>query len=278
MTKQFRYILFVLTVLFATRQCVCRVADTGLSSEVAVFAYDSSDTIAVPSLPESLERSIYAHPYSVTYSNPDTHRMWINTGALSAAFVGSLLALQCLPEDATSWNRKEITSKPLFKRWFKNIFKRGPEWDHDKFYFNYMLHPYAGAAYFMGARSCGYNMWQSLLYSACISTIGWEFGVEAFMERPSYQDLFVTPLVGSAIGEGFYRVKRHIVNNGYRLLGSKFIGEFVAFLVDPVNEFVGLFAGNDARKIAEYRRRGCSMTMSLMTSVEGRGITFCATF
>jgi hypothetical protein len=159
--------------------------------------------------------------------------------------------LECLPEDATSWNRAEIRNKAPFKRWFKNVFKRGPEWDHDKFYFNYVLHPYAGAVYFMSARSCGFNMWQSLLYCTCISTIGWEFGVEAFMERPSIQDLFVTPLVGSAIGEGFYCIKRYLVHHNYSLLGSRFLGGFVAFLVDPVNEVVGLFAGNEARKVSK---------------------------
>ena len=118
-------------------------------------------------------QSIYAHPYSVTGRDPDWHRMRVNTATLCGAYVGTLFVLECLPEDATSWNRAELREQPMFKRWFKNIFKRGPEWDHDKFYFNYLLHPYAGAVYFMSDRSCGFNMWQSLLYCTCISTVGW---------------------------------------------------------------------------------------------------------
>ncbi len=222
--------------------------------------------------------SIYQLPYSMRGSAPNWHRMWVNTAVFAGAFVGTLLVLECLPEDATSWNRSELQKDPAQKRWFQNIFKRGPEWDHDNPIFNYVLHPYAGAVYFMSARSCGFNFYQSLLYSACISTIGWEFGIEACMERPSIQDIFVTPLVGSALGEMFYKLKRHIVSNDYRLWGSPVIGNIVAFLVDPVNEVVGLFSGNPARKL--HMRERCGATSSLMPTI-GRGtvgFSFACTF
>lgn len=176
----------------------------------------------------------YDLPYSVTGKAYDWHRLWINTSALSSAFVGTLLVLECLPEDATSWNRAELQDVPLFKRWRNHVLKKGPEWDHDKFYFNYILHPYAGAVYYMSARSCGFNAWQSMFYCSLISNVGWEFGIEAFMERPSYQDMLITPIVGSLIGEGFYKAKRAIVNNGYSLLGSSLLGNIVAFVIDPV--------------------------------------------
>lgn len=207
--------------------------------------------------------SIYSLPYSMTGRSHDWRRLWINTGVLTGAFVGTLLVLECLPEDATTWNRAELREVPLGRRWVDHVLKEGPEWDHDKFIFNYVLHPYAGAAYFMSARSVGFNFWQSLLYSAIISDVGWEFGIEAFMERPSYQDLFITPLVGSAIGEGFYKLKRHLVQNDYRLFGSPVLGNIVAFLIDPVNEVVGIFDHNPAR--AEARR---------LKSERGEGLSF----
>lgn len=184
-------------------------------------------------------QSIYGRPASWTYSEPWWHGLWINTAVYAGAFVSTLLVLETLPEDATAWNRKEISSVPFYKRWFRNIFKKGPEWDHDLFIFNFVLHPYAGAVYFMAARTCGFNFWQSMLYSAAISTLGWEFGIEACMERPSYQDIFITPLVGSMIGEGFYRLKRMIVDRNYEILGSNIFGHFLAFFLDPVNEVVG---------------------------------------
>lgn len=186
-----------------------------------------------------LPQSIYGKPLSWTYSDPWWQGLWINTAVYAGAFIGTLFVLECLPEDATAWNRAEIQQDPFWKRWYQNIFKKGPEWDHDNAIFNYVLHPYAGAAYFMAARTCGFNFWQSMLYSACISTFGWEFGIEACMERPSYQDLFITPLVGSMIGEGFYRLKRQIVERGYELLGSQFFGHCCAFFLDPVNEMLG---------------------------------------
>lgn len=81
-------------------------------------------------------KSIYELPYSVKGCSPDWHRLWINTAILSGAFVGTLLVLECLPEDATAWNRAELQDVPLFKRWRDHVIKEGPEWDHDKFYFN----------------------------------------------------------------------------------------------------------------------------------------------
>lgn len=204
------------------------------------------DTIAVIS---GYPHTIYGKPASWTYSDPWWHGMWINTAVLSGAFISTLFVLELLPEDATAWNRADISSVPFYERWYRNIFKLGPEWDHDNPIFNYVLHPYAGAAYFMSARTCGFNFWQSMLYSAAISTIGWEFGIEACMERPSYQDLFITPVVGSILGEGFYRLKRLIVNNNYEILGSPVIGHIVAFLLDPVNEVVGALRPGTCRSI-----------------------------
>lgn len=203
----------------------------------------------------SIGKTLFELPNSVTGRNPDWHRLWINTATLCCAFVGSLLVLECLPEDATSWNRAELQDVPLFKRWHNHVIRKGPEWDHDKFYFNYILHPYAGATYYMAARSCGFNAWQSLLYCTCISTIGWEFGIEAFMERPSIQDIFITPLVGGAIGEMFYKLKRKIVANGYQLGGSSLLGNITVFLIDPVNEVIGLFAGNPCRELVKRGKR-----------------------
>lgn len=249
-------LLFALFVLPTTlkAQEISEPDEILTSVETIDISTLTPDTSLTGDLPESdvkiTPTSIYALPYSRTLSVPDWKRLWINTSVLGGAFVGTLLVLECLPEDATTWNRAELQKVPLFKRWYEHVIKDGPEWDHDNPLFNYVLHPYAGAAYFMAARSCGFNFYQSLLYSSLVSTVGWEFGIEAFMERPSIQDLFITPLAGSIIGEGFYRLKRDIVENGYELFGSKFLGGLACFLLDPVNEAVGLFAGNPARKVA----------------------------
>lgn len=259
-TKEIRRFLCLVLAVAVAR------TDIDASMAVADSVVVARDSTATE--PYGKPRSIYEMPYSVTGRSQDWHRLWINTATLSGAFIGTLLVLECLPEDATSWNRAELQDVPLFKRWHNHVIKKGPEWDHDKFYFNYLLHPYAGAVYYMAARSCGFNAWQSLLYCTCISTIGWEFGIEAFMERPSIQDIFVTPLVGSLIGEGFYKIKRKIVENGYTLAGSRVLGNIVAFLIDPVNEVIGLFAGNPCREQARMAAAP-KLTSSLVLSAGG---------
>lgn len=203
--------------------------------------------------------SIYDMPYSLSTNCPNYRRLWLNTGVLFGGGLAALGILQVLPEDATSWNKKEITSIPLFKRWWRNV-RKGPVWDGDNLIFNYVLHPYAGAAYYMGARSQGFNAVNSFIYAAGISTIFWEYGIEAFMEIPSIQDLLITPIAGCLIGEGFYLLKRHIVANGYELFGSGLLGNIVACIIDPVNEVIGLFAGNPCRT-------GCGTDIACRPSV-----------
>lgn len=274
--KQLKSLVLFLSITIAfTDDIYSMPADTLFIINVNTdSAIEYNKEISLVNVKNDKSVSPYALPYSMTGNSYDWRRLWMNTATLSGAFVGTLLVLECLPEDATSWNRAELQDVPLFKRWHNHVIKKGPEWDHDKFYFNYILHPYAGAAYFMAARSCGFNFWRSTLYGSIVSTIGWEFGIEAFMERPSIQDIFVTPIVGSCIGEGFYHVKRWLVDNDYRLFGSPILGGILAFLVDPVNEFTGLWLGNPARRIAHERAKkidssGFSLTPTIMKSNKG---------
>ena len=190
--------------------------------------------------------NLYQLPYSRTLSIPNWGRLWANTAVLMAGGVTTMLILEALLEDATAWNKAANNRVPLFKRYVNHL-KAGPVWDGDKFIFNYILHPYAGAAYYMSARSCGFNCFGSFMYSFCISTFFWEYGFEAFNEIPSVQDLVITPVVGSVMGECFYKLKRHIVSEGYRLWGSPILGYFVAFICDPVNETLGYFRGDQKR-------------------------------
>ena len=205
----------------------------------------------LPNFPKNhdLKPSVYELPYSLWIHRPNYRKVVYNSVALYAAGVAMLGILELLPEDATAWNKEEIRSTPFFERWWNHV-KKGPVWDRDKWYFNYLLHPYGGAAYYMSARSQGFSAPYSMLYGFGISTLFWEYGIEAFNEIPSIQDLIITPLAGAVIGEAFYVLKRSIVAGGYTLFGSKFLGNVVAYLIDPVNEVLGLIYGNDARRIS----------------------------
>ena len=277
----------ILTLIILLLALAPRVSATDTAWGLAVEAqeYVSVDQVHIDTTSLAMLRtmhakptrlSLYELPYSMTTSQPNWKRLWINAGIFAGAYIGTLAVLECLPEGATNWNRTTIENTPWYKRWEKNVLRKGPEWDGDDFIFNYVLHPYAGAVYFMSARSAGFNFYQSLLFSACVSTIGWEFGIEGTMERPSIQDIFITPLVGSLVGELFYHAKRYIVANDYHLLGSKFLGGFVCFLIDPVNEIVGLF-GSDTRRL-HLRERGVSSSLTPAVSRDGLALSLRCTF
>lgn len=219
---------------------------------------------------------IYDMPYSINASYPNYHRLAANTAVLFGGGVVALGILAILPEDATAWNKKEYEGVPLFQRYFNNVI-HGPHFDSDNAIFNYVLHPYAGAAYYMSARSQGFNLWQSWLYSFSVSAFFWEFGIEAFMERPSWQDLVITPMGGLLLGEAFYLAKRYIVEHDYRLLGTKWLGYPVAFLLDPVNECLGYFRGNEAHNWSQRHHKATDPTLEVRPNIaplRGGGATY----
>lgn len=239
-------------------------------------AVESLDTVAASEdvhrlLPDPLaaekkkiQPCIYDMPYSMWDSYPDYRRLVGNTAILVGGGIATVGVLSLLPDDATAWNRKEREKVPMWQRYFNNVM-HGPVVDKDNAIFNYVLHPYAGAAYYMSARSLGFNLWQSALYGAAVSTLFWEYGFEAFYEIPSVQDLIITPVCGAVLGELFYLSKRKIVEHDYELLGTKWLGYPVAFLLDPVNEFLGFFRGNPAHNYRERHQTERQAVDLLMT-------------
>ena len=138
---------------------------------------------------------------------PDWIGLARDTGLLlgyqSVATFGIIYAL---PEDISRW--PETTATGFGASWVHNV--QHPTFDHDAWWINYVMHPYFGAMYYIRARERGFGEFQSFLYSAFASTM-YEFGVEAFFEKPSIQDLIVTPVAGALLG-GFVLepVRRHI--------------------------------------------------------------------
>ncbi|MDV5169438.1 DUF3943 domain-containing protein [Photobacterium rosenbergii] len=149
---------------------------------------------------------------------------------LSVATVG-LMTL--LPESVTNWDPEDTNLKGLGKKWWDNV-KEGPVWDKDDHYLNYIMHPYFGGVYYTAARHSGFNEWESFLYSATMSTFFWEYGVEAFAEVPSIQDIIVTPLFGAAVGEWMFQTEMEITANRGKVMGSKTMGDVSLFFLNPV--------------------------------------------
>lgn len=184
---------------------------------------------------------VYDRPYSLSENIVDKETIKRNTAVMFGVGVGTMAFLYAMPSGFTNW---EDDGKSPFKKWWDNV-SREPVWDSDDFFLNYVTHPYAGAIYYMGARSAGANAAYSFLYSFALSTFFWEYGLEAFAERPSIQDLIVTPVIGSLLGEGFYVAKRHILENDGYLCDSKTLGKATLWLMDPITEAGHLLWGND---------------------------------
>ena len=153
--------------------------------------------------------------------------------------------LYAMPEDVTGWSVEDKQGYSMSKYW-NNI--TNPQIDTDDFYLNWVVHPYWGASYFVRARERGYSNMQSFWYSAMLSAM-FEFGAEALAEEPSYQDLVLTPALGSLLGAWFMQVREGVRERtdlrGYRSTGDKWIW----VLTDPLgslNHQVDKLFGVDA--------------------------------
>ena len=121
--------------------------------------------------------------------------VWFDTGVLAGAQLVAAGVLFFTPESVSNWSDED--KKSTFRKYNDNF--ANPEIDDDKFYINYVLHPYWGATYYIRGRERGLDQTSSFIFSALISAM-YEFGIECIFENPSIQDLIVTPVAGSLIG------------------------------------------------------------------------------
>ena len=221
---------------------------------------DSIQTKANDSLPSLLD---YANNFNSLDSLPslnnsriynperDPKRLLYNTGLYAGTAVISFGLLWIAPVSVSKWDKDEIKDEGLTKKWKSNV-QSGPVFDQDDFVMNYIIHPWAGGVYYMSARGSGYEKWESFTYSVLMSTLFWEYGIEAFAEVPSWQDLIVTPIAGSIAGELFFVAKGKIIQNDRRILKSKALGNTTLFIMDPFNELLDILGYKTKNKIEGY--------------------------
>lgn len=166
-----------------------------------------------------------------------------HTRNLSLMMVGTMGLLWVLPESISKWDKDEIRSAGFMNKYKQNTGGR-PVLDSDDPIVNYVGHPISGAIYYNIARNAGYSAMQSFGYSVVMSTFFWEYGFEAVAEKPSIQDLIITPIVGSLMGEVFYEWSEKIKANNGVLWGSPRAGKAVLFLLSPADAI--------SNKINEY--------------------------
>ncbi len=165
------------------------------------------------------------------------HKDWQYLKEQTYTIVGSGFAIvgimTLLPESTTGWDSEARDLRSLENKWKDNV-SAGPHWDSDDDYLNYVMHPYFGGVYYTASRHAGYDPYESTLYSFFISTFYWEYGIEAVAERPSYQDLIVTPIFGALAGEAMLHQEQAILANGGEVWGSEILGNISLFFLNPV--------------------------------------------
>lgn len=83
-----------------------------------------------------------------------------------------------------------------------------PHFDNDSFDYNIFKHALTGNYYYLWYRSRGYDIRTSFMWSF-ISSLAFEFTIETITERPSYQDIYQTPVFGAVLGIGFENLSRY---------------------------------------------------------------------
>jgi hypothetical protein len=236
---------------------VSLMADEGRSSEGQIF--DGIRTIGDPTIPPlfspgswqvSESKGGYALPDEGEKPLSDASRKehgepqrdWKGIGKDAAYFVGyqAVFAgvLYVLPESVTKWTDEQ--KRTTVNKWAENV--QSATWDNDPLWVNYLGHPYFGACYYIRARERGFGEFSSFWWSAAFSAM-YEYGIEAFFEPPSYQDLIVTPVGGMLVGKFIFEPIRDSIKAKKELVWSDHL---LLVLTDPLgaaNGFVDRMFG-----------------------------------
>ena len=192
---------------------------------------------------DGILQSQFPFPDNFRLRNQDAS-IWKKMGRAQIFIGGTELLcmgiLMAMPKEVTKWEPGFLESA---KKNLKRAFTTMPENDEDDWGFNYVGHPIAGSLYYNSIRSQDATIFQSFLFSFVQSAI-WEYVIEGMAEQPSVQDLIITPIFGTLLGEASHmatiRMRRkgfnwlekitvivlnpfYVVNNGFRTTNKKVI-------------------------------------------------------
>jgi hypothetical protein len=125
----------------------------------------------------------------------DWNGLWLDTGIFLGTQFVACAVIFVTPQSFSGWSADQ--KKDTFSHYGNNFVH--PVFDKDQFYINFVLHPYWGATYYTRGRERGLDTTAAFTYSFLMSAL-YEFGPECFFEKPSIQDIFVTPSLGSLLG------------------------------------------------------------------------------
>jgi hypothetical protein len=157
------------------------------------------------------------------WDSPYAKKFLRGTLIITGTEIASGVVLALLPSQFTKW---DDTALQRGSANYKRAWTEPPTWDKDSFFNDYMGHPYAGALYYNMMRSQGGTPLQSFGFTVFQSTL-WEYAIESVAEQPSIQDLVITPIAGSLVGEVFHQLSLEILKKGNLNFGQKVLVFFL---------------------------------------------------
>jgi len=170
-----------------------------------------------------LPDSFVSRQSTIPYLRNEHKGIWKKVGR-AELFIGGvellgMAVLIAMPREITKWS--DDWAKDAWRN-LKRSFSTTPVWDKDDWALNYIGHPIAGSYYYNALRSQNASRFHSFLFSTAQSFI-WEYFIEGMAERPSAQDLFITPVVGSLLGESTHMLTMSMRRNGFNFFEKVFV-------------------------------------------------------
>ncbi len=132
-------------------------------------------------------------------------------------------------------------------RMYKRTFTLPPVWDSDTFSWNYVVHPIMGSFSYLAYRNKRAH-WAEAFAGAALNSAIYEYFIAGATQQPSINDMVMTPILGSLLGEGIYQLKKQMLRN--RHLGI--VEKIVMTVSDP---FEVIYYGFNYRKICQVNYR-----------------------
>jgi uncharacterized protein DUF3943 len=168
---------------------------------------------------------------AVLATGPDWSGLSRDMAFLMGYQIAAVGVIYVLPESVSKWTSED--KEAGVSKWLDNI--QRPRWDSDSWFVNYVGHPYVGAMYYTRARERAFSKTGAFVFSA-VASAAYEFGVEALYERPSYQDLIVTPIAGALIGAFVFEpVRVNLLSKSDR----RWYEDVTLFATDPLGAING---------------------------------------
>jgi len=180
--------------------------------------YDGNLKTSLINLPDTLPKQS-----NIPLLRNENAGIWKKIGRAELFIGGAELfgvtVLMLSPKEVTGWS-SDWTQDAW--RNVKRSLSTPPVWDDDDWQLNYIGHPVAGSYYYNSLRSQNASIFHSFLFATAQSCI-WEYFIEATAEKPSTQDLIVTPIVGSILGESIHRLTLNMRRNGFNFFEKVFV-------------------------------------------------------